>query len=233
MRSYSRENNQIRPYSFETNFTKNADASVLVRCGETVVLCTANVETKVPPWLEGKAKGWITAEYSMLPGSTLDRIPRGKGGGRTQEIQRLIGRSLRAVADLSKMPDVSIMIDCDVLQADGGTRTASICGGWVVLKLAIDKLLEYGKIKQDPITSVCSAISVGLVDNQVLVDLDYSEDSNAQVDMNLVMADDKFIEIQGTGEESTFTFEELNELISAGKQAINEISVLQQKAVSK
>jgi ribonuclease PH len=227
MRSYNRKNNEARPYSFETGFTKNANGSVLVRCGETVVLCTANVEEKVPPWLADKGVGWVTAEYAMLPGSTSERVSR-KSTGRSKEIQRLIGRSLRASIDEKLLAGYTISIDCDVLQADGGTRTASICGGWVAMSLAIK---EAG-INTDAVKSVCSAISVGILDDEILVDLDYREDSSADVDMNLVCCDGGFVEIQGTGEKTTFNQEQLLEIIKDGQAAIDLINELQQKAVS-
>ena len=229
-----RTHDQLRPLAFTPNFTDVPDASVLIKMGRTTVLCTASVEERVPRWMHSpeNTSGWITAEYSMLPGSTSPRFRREvtSGGvkGRTQEIQRLIGRSLRAVADLSKLGPRTIYLDCDVLQADGGTRTASICGAFVALALACEKLRAAGIIDSIPLTSTVAAISCGLVDGQILLDLPYVEDAAADVDMNVVMTGQgRFIEIQGTGEEATFSEDELATLLSLARKGIKEITALQ------
>jgi ribonuclease PH len=224
----------IRPVRVERNFTKHSAGSVLYRSGETAVLCTASIDSKLPPWLEGSGKGWITAEYNMLPGSTQGRKPRDRGGkvdGRTTEIQRLIGRSLRAVADLKKLGERLITVDCDVLQADGGTRTASIAGGFIAL---VDALQSLGFSGGDlyPLTDSLAAISVGVVGGQPTLDLDYEADFAATVDMNVVMTGrGQFVEIQGTGEESTFSESELIQLISLGKQGISEVTAVQKESL--
>jgi ribonuclease PH len=214
-----------------------ADGSVLVDFGRTRVLCTASVETRVPPWLKGSGKGWVTGEYSMLPGSSPERVDReaarGKQSGRTQEIQRLIGRSLRAVTDLKRMPDVQITVDCDVLQADGGTRTASICGGWIALHDACSRLLVAGTLGRHPILEPCAAISVGMIDGVPMLDLEYSEDVRAETDMNVVMTGSgRFVEVQGTAEGLAFTREELDQLLKLAESGIAEIIAAQQEMVS-
>ena len=190
MRSYKRGNTDIRPLNIETNIIKNADGSCIVEIGETKVICTASIDDRTPPWLRGSGKGWLTAEYGMLPRSTNERMSReaksGKQSGRTQEIQRLIGRSLRASLDLNQMNEKQILIDCDVIQADGGTRTASITGGWVALNLCIQKMMRIGLLKRNPLQSQIAAISCGILDNEVIIDLDYDEDSSADVDANFV-----------------------------------------------
>lgn len=223
---------QVRPMRFIPNFTKNADGSVLVETGETKVLCTVCVEHGVPNFLRNAspAQGWLTAEYSMLPGSTNQRSRRERPSpsGRSHEIQRLIGRSLRGIINLSMCPDMTFMVDCDVLQADGGTRTAAITGSYIALKIAVDKLLRERRIKANPLQEVVAAISVGLKDSTVFVDLDYREDSAADLDMNVVMTQSgKFLEIQGTAEKSAFTKEQVNQIIEASEAALGPIFELQ------
>jgi len=232
-----REPADLRPISFTRDYTEFAAGSVLVEFGRTRVLCTASVEDRVPPWLRGKGRGWVTAEYSMLPGSTSDRTDReaarGRQSGRTQEIQRLIGRSLRAVTDLKTMGEVQITLDCDALQADGGTRTASICGAWVALHDACSRLVASGGLTGHPITDVCGAVSVGVVDAVPMLDLDYSEDARAEVDMNVVMTGSgRFIEVQGTAEGMPFSRTELDELLALAEAGIGEIFELQRELVA-
>ncbi len=226
---------QLRKISFIRNFTNNPAGSVLVSFGETKVLCTASVDMDTPKWLRGSDSGWITAEYSLLPGSSTERVSReatkGKQSGRTMEIQRLIARSLRSVADLSKIKEIQIILDCDVLQADGGTRTASICGSYVALVDAIDRLLKEGKINDNPIFGDLAAISVGICDGQPLLDLDYNEDSNAEVDMNVVMSKGKFVEIQGTAEREPFDYDQLNEMLNLAQKGIKEIVQIQKNSL--
>src|SRR5215213_4656463 len=197
----------LRPISFERDFTEMAEGSCLVSFGRTRVLCTASIDEDVPRWMRGTGKGWVTAEYSLLPGSTAERVDReaakGKQSGRTQEIQRLIGRSL---TDMTAMPDTQIVVDCDVLQADGGTRTAAICGGYVALHDALTRLMSVGKLRTHPLTEACAAISVGIVDAIPMLDLAYVEDSKAEVDMNVVMTESgKYVEVQGTAEGAAFS----------------------------
>ncbi|MCB0975352.1 MAG: ribonuclease PH [Actinobacteria bacterium] len=228
MRNDGRRHSELRPVSFSRDFTEFSAGSVLVTVGRTRVLCTASVESDVPRWMRGRGTGWVTAEYSLLPGSTQGRSAReaakGKQSGRTQEIQRLVGRSLRAVIDLEALGECLITVDCDVLQADGGTRTASICGGFVALHDACTRLLDAGIIAKHPIEHFCTAVSVGTIDGSVLVDLDYSEDSNADVDMNIVMSDaTHFIEVQGTAEGGTYTRAELDDMLDGAQQAIAQI----------
>jgi ribonuclease PH len=232
IRKDGREPDELRPVLFVRDFTEFATGSVLVDFGRTRVLCTASLEDRVPPWLRGTGRGWVTAEYSMLPGSTLERsdreAARGRQSGRTQEIQRLIGRSLRAVTDLEMIAELQITVDCDVLQADGGTRTAAICGGYVALHDAFSRLVAAGKIAAHPINDACAAVSVGVVDALPHLDLDYSEDVRAEVDMNVVMTGaGKFIEVQGTAEGSPFTRSELDELLALAEKGITEIFELQ------
>ena len=215
----------LRPVSFVRDFTEFAPGSVLVSMGKTKVLCTASVEERVPPWMRGSGKGWVTAEYSLLPGSSAERIGReaakGKQSGRTQEIQRLIGRSLRAVTDVVAMGELQVTVDCDVLQADGGTRTASICGAYVALHDCFTRLIQKGQLKAQPLTEACAAVSVGIVDGACLLDLDYSEDSGAEVDMNVVMTGSgRFIEVQGTAEGLPFSRSELDELLALAEHGI-------------
>jgi ribonuclease PH len=232
-----REPDELRPVTFTRDYTEFAAGSVLVEFGRTRVLCTASVEERVPPWLRGSGKGWVTAEYSMLPGSTSERsgreAARGRQSGRTQEIQRLIGRSLRAVTDLRTMGEVQITLDCDALQADGGTRTASICGAWVALHDACSRLVASGGLTAHPITDVCGAISVGVVDAVPLLDLDYSEDARAEVDMNVVMTGSgRFIEVQGTAEGMPFSRAELDDLLALAESGITEIFELQRTLIA-
>ena len=234
MRSSKRQNNQLRDIEFITDFNPYAEGSCLVKYGNTHVICTASVDDKVPSWLKGQEKGWITAEYAMLPRSTQTRIPREnkKPSGRTQEIQRLIGRSLRAVVDLSKMKDILITIDCDVIQADGGTRVASISGGFIALYQAISKLLKEQKISENPIREFVAAVSCDIYNGEALIDVDYEEDSNSQVDMNFVMTESgKIVEIQGTAEGDPFSEEEFNKLLELGKSGIKQIIIRQKEAL--
>ncbi len=232
-----REPDDLRTLAFTRDFTEFAAGSVLVEFGMTRVLCTASVEERVPPWLRGKGRGWVTAEYSMLPGSTSERNDReaakGKQSGRTQEIQRLIGRSLRAVTDLTTLGEVQITVDCDVLQADGGTRTASICGGYVALHDACSRLVGAGSLGTHPLTDQCAAISVGIVDALPYLDLDYSEDVRAEVDMNVVMTGEgRFVEVQGTAEGAAFSRGELDDLLALAEAGITRIFALQREVLS-
>lgn len=230
MRPDGRANDELRPVSFHRDFTDMADGSVLVEFGRTRVLCTASIETDVPRWLRDSGKGWVTAEYSMLPGSSPERIRR-RTSGRDQEIQRLIGRSLRAVCDLTKLGERSITVDCDVLQADGGTRTASICGGFVALHDALSRLTAAGELPDHPLTDHCAAVSVGIVDEECRLDLPYVEDAAAEVDMNVVMSGSGgFIEVQGTAEGQVFDRTQLVTLIDLASAGIAEI-VDRQKSV--
>ncbi|MFQ9628613.1 MAG: ribonuclease PH [Enterococcus avium] len=237
MRHDGRAVQQLRPIKIETNVFKHPEGSVVISFGDTKVICSATLEDSVPPFLRGSESGWVTAEYSMLPRATNTRNRResakGKLSGRTMEIQRLIGRSLRAVIDLEKLGERSIIVDCDVIQADGGTRTASITGGFVALRLAVNKLLASGELAEDPIKEHLAAISVGMLpDGTVVTDLDYLEDSSAAVDMNIVMTESgHFVEIQGTGEEATFDDDELNALILHGKAGIAELIAYQKEAL--
>lgn len=231
MRPNGRRNDELRPITFEAGYLRQTPGSVLVRSGLTTVLCTCTVEPVVPPFLVGTGKGWLTSEYGMLPASTLTRKARDKGGkvdGRTVEIQRLIGRSLRAVTELKHLGERTLWIDCDVLEADGGTRTAAINGAFVALVLALQsKAMEIGPPSKI-LTDSVAAISVGLLDEQERLDLEYVEDRDAEVDMNLVMTGGgKFIEVQGTGEEATFTQEQLNRLVGLGMAGIREVTRLQ------
>lgn len=237
MRSDQRRNDERRPVSFELDFSIYAEGSVLISVGHTKVICMATVEDKAPNWMRGEGKGWITAEYQMLPRATGIRNPReslrGKVSGRTMEIQRLIGRALRSVVDLEKLGERSILVDCDVIQADGGTRTAAITGGFVALKLAIDRLLKDGTLVEDPIKEYLAAISVGIVNDEILLDLNYEEDLNASVDLNLVMTESgRIVEIQATGEEATFSEDELLKMIAFGKKGIVELIQAQKEAMA-
>ena len=231
MRNNNRKKDEIREIKITKEYIKYPEGSVLIELGNTKVICNATVEEKVPPFLKGSSKGWITSEYSMLPRATNTRTKRessnGKLTGRTMEIQRLIGRSLRAAIDLKKLGERTIMIDCDVIQADGGTRTAAITGGYLALELAVNKLLDSGKITENPIVSKIAAISVGIVDGEVLLDLEYEEDSRAEVDMNIIMNDrGEFVEIQGTGEGKTFNLKELNSLLEITRNAFDKLFTL-------
>jgi len=215
----------LRPVGFVRDFTEFAPGSILVSMGKTKVLCTASVEERVPPWMRGSGKGWVTAEYSLLPGSSAERIGReaakGKQSGRTHEIQRLIGRSLRAVTDVVAMGELQVTVDCDVLQADGGTRTASICGAYVALHDCFTRLIQKGQLSAQPLGDACAAVSVGIVDAACLLDLDYSEDARAEVDMNVVMTGSgRFIEVQGTAEGMAFSRGELDELLALAEHGI-------------
>ena len=236
MRPSGRAPDEMRPIVIETAFTKHAEGSVLICFGDTKVLVTASVEERVPPFLRGKGEGWVTAEYSMLPRATHTRGSReaakGKQSGRTQEIQRLIGRSLRAVTDLKKLGERQITLDCDVIQADGGTRTASISGAWVALRLAVQKLLDSGTIKEDPLTEKVAAISCGIVNGQPVLDLDYIEDSSADADANFVLIEGgKIAEAQATAEGATYDEEGLLRLLRLARMGCAEIFAAQEKAV--
>ena len=226
---------RLRDVEITRHYLESHPASVLYRSGKTIVLCTASIEPSVPPWLVGKGKGWVTAEYNMLPGSTHPRKGRDRGGkidGRTTEIQRLIGRSLRSVVDLKKLGEQMITVDCDVLQADGGTRTASITGGFIALADAVATILPDSKIGDGPLTDSVAAISVGVIGELVQLDLDYKLDSAADVDMNVVMTGGgRFIEIQGTGEEATFDDEQLASMLSLAKRGIASLTKLQLDAL--
>jgi ribonuclease PH len=222
----------MRQVSIQRQFTRYAEGSVLISMGETQVLCTASVLEKVPPFLKGKGQGWVTAEYGMLPRSTHTRSDReaakGKQSGRTQEIQRLIGRSLRAVMDMSLLGERTIQIDCDVLQADGGTRCASITGAWIAVADAVDGLLAQGLLTQNPLKDSVAAISVGMVDGRAVLDLDYPEDSGCDADMNVVMTGaGRYVEVQGTAEGHTFDRAELNALLQLAEKGISELARLQ------
>ncbi|OFK87014.1 MULTISPECIES: ribonuclease PH [unclassified Eikenella] len=228
---------QLRPISITPHFLPHADGSVLIACGNTKVICTASIDESVPPFLRGKNQGWVTAEYGMLPASTASRMRReaaqGKQSGRTQEIQRLIGRSLRAAVDLSQLGERQILIDCDVIQADGGTRTASITGAYVALHLAVGKLLAAGKLAHSPIREAVAAVSLGIVGGVPLLDLDYPEDSGCDSDINLVMtASGNIIEIQGTAEGAAFSPAALTQLLALGQKGIAELLQHQQAAIA-
>lgn len=232
MRIDNRQNNELRPVKITRDYLMHPLGSVLIEMGNTKVICTATVDDKVPPFLKGTNTGWITSEYSMLPGSTIGRkireSARGKIEGRTHEIQRLIGRSIRSVVDLTKLGERTIWVDCDVIQADGGTRTASITGSFVAVVDALYKLYKRGEIAKLPISNYIAAVSVGISEDGAILDLNYVEDSSAKVDMNVVMTDSgDFVEVQGTGEESTFTRQELNELLDLAENGILELIEIQ------
>ena len=235
MRHDQRRPDQLRPLSFQRRFTRQAPGSVLVQSGETMVLCTCTVEESVPPFLVGRGKGWLTAEYAMLPGSTGSRKARDKGGkvdGRSVEIQRLIGRSLRAITDLTKLGERTLWLDCDVLEADGGTRTAAINGAFVALCLALNKHAAVIGPPSNVVTDSVAAISVGIVDGEERLDLEYVEDRDADVDMNLVMTGSgRFVEVQGAGEEATFSADQLFRLINLGTVGVQEVTRLQRAAL--
>ena len=237
MRPSGRELNQMREVSIETNVTKHAEGSCLIKIGDTHVLCTASLEDRVPPFIRGTGLGWVTAEYGMLPRSTSSRMRReaasGKQGGRTVEIQRLIGRSLRAGVDRVTLDERQITVDCDVLQADGGTRCASITGGWVALKLAVNQLLKQGAIKTDPLTSPVAAISCGIYAGQPVLDLDYPEDSEAGVDGNFIMlGNGQMIEVQMSAEGATYSRDQMNQLIDLAELGVGQLVAKQLAAVS-
>ncbi len=226
--------NELRPLDITRGYTQNAAGSVLIRAGQTVVLCTACWEAGVPAWKKGKGSGWVTAEYDMLPGATGERRRRNRTAidGRTQEIQRLIGRSLRSVVDLDLLGENSILVDCDVLQADGGTRTASITGAYVALSDAVRVALRKKLIRRSPIRDAVAAVSVGRVDGRTLLDLDYEEDVAADVDMNVVMTGSgRFVEVQGTGEEATFTRADLDRLVGLASRGIKQLLTMQERAL--
>lgn len=237
MRPSQRAADQLRSVSLIRQFTKHAEGSVLVSFGDTQVICTASVEESVPPFLKGKGQGWVTAEYGMLPRSTGSRMRResaaGKQSGRTQEIQRLIGRSLRAVIDLKKLGERQIVIDCDVIQADGGTRTASITGAYVALADAVAGLLASGKLSESPLRDHVAAVSVGIVDGEAVLDLDYVEDAGCETDMNVVMTGEgHFVEVQGTAEGVPFSRAEMDALLALAEKGIRELVVLQREALA-
>jgi ribonuclease PH len=236
-RTDGRQPDELRPITFERDFTELPAGSVLVSFGRTRVLCTASIDEDVPRWMRGRGEGWVTAEYSMLPGSTDERVRRevkdGRPSGRTQEIQRLIGRSLRSVCNMAMLGERQVIVDCDVLQADGGTRTASICGGYVALHDALTRLVLAGIIADQPLQEPCAAISVGIIDGVPMLDLPYVEDSRAEVDMNVVMtASGRFVEVQGTAEGLPFTRGELDELLGLAEAGIGQIVKLQEEALA-
>ncbi len=237
IRSNDRATDQVRPIKMTRNYTAYAEGSVLVEFGNTKVLCNASVEEKVPAWLKGKGQGWVTAEYGMLPRATHTRNRReaasGKQGGRTMEIQRLIARSLRAVVDLKALGEIMITVDCDVIQADGGTRTASISGASVALADAIQSLINNGKLKKNPMREHVAAVSVGIIGEHALCDLEYVEDSAADTDMNVVMTEQgKMIEVQGTAEGEAFSRQELNQLLDLAEKGINDIIAVQKATLA-
>src|SRR3954449_8952107 len=237
MRKDGRDAAELRPITFERDYTDAAAGSVLVSFGATRVLCTASIDEDVPRWMRGKGAGWVTAEYSMLPGASAERIRRevkdGKPSGRTQEIQRLIGRSLRAVCDMAALGERQVIVDCDVLQADGGTRTASISGAYVALHDALPRLVKQGPIQGHPLTAAVAAVSVGIIDAVPMLDLDYSEDVRAEVDMNVVMTSEgRFVEVQGTAEGMPFSRSELDDLLGLAEHGIAQILDAQGGALS-
>lgn len=237
MRADGRQANELRPITFDRDFTTQAAGSVLVSFGGTRVLCTASVEENVPRWMKGRGKGWVTAEYSMLPGSSAERVGReaakGKQSGRTQEIQRLIGRSLRTVCDLAALGERQVVVDCDVLQADGGTRTAAISGGYVALHDALTRIVQGGGLTTHPLTDTCAAISVGVIDGTPMLDLPYVEDVRADTDMNVVMTGaGAFVEVQGTAEGAAFDRGELDALLDLATEGIAQITALQAEALA-
>ena len=237
MRPSGREPSDMRELRFVTDYTKHAAGSVLAAFGDTKVLCTASIEDRVPGWMRGKGRGWVTGEYGMLPGSTHTRsgreAARGKQGGRTLEIQRLIGRSLRAVTDMKALGERTVTLDCDVIQADGGTRTASISGAYVALAIAIHRLVQHGKLKSNPLHGQVAAISVGVYDGTPVLDLDYAEDSQAETDMNIVMNEaGRFIEVQGTAEGHAFSDDELAAMLALARDGIGEIVIAQNEAIA-
>jgi ribonuclease PH len=236
MRPSGRKPDQLRDIHITRNYTMHAEGSVLIEFGNTKVLCTASVEENVPRWLKGQGRGWVTAEYGMLPRSTTDRMgreaARGKQGGRTMEIQRLIGRSLRAAIDLEALGEIMITLDCDVIQADGGTRTASISGAWVALHDAIHYLVKEGRLAKSPLLAPVASVSVGIHEGTPVLDLDYAEDSSAETDMNVVMnAEGGFIEIQGTAEAAPFSHDEMIAMLGLAEKGISELLAHQQEAV--
>ena len=236
MRPSGRQPDQLREIRITRNYTMHAEGSVLIEFGNTRVLCTASVEENVPRWLKGQGRGWVTAEYGMLPRSTTERMgreaSRGKQGGRTMEIQRLIGRSLRAAIDLEALGEIMITLDCDVIQADGGTRTASISGAWVALHDAIRYLMKQGRLASNPLLAPVASVSVGIFKGTPILDLDYAEDSSAETDMNVVMnAEGGFIEIQGTAEAAPFSHDEMIAMLGLAEKGISELLLHQKEAV--
>ena len=236
-RSYSRKTHEMRPVRITTHYTKHAEGSVLIEVGETKVICTASVTEGVPRFMKDKPEGWVTAEYGLLPRATHTRCDReaakGKQSGRTQEIQRLIGRSMRAIVDRTKIPGFTIQLDCDVIQADGGTRCASITGAWVALALAVQTMIEKGQIAESPLKGHVAAISAGIYDGTPVVDLDYQEDSHCGTDMNFVMTSDgRFVEIQGTAEGEPFSQEAMNTMTQLAKDAIAQLIEAQRQALA-
>ncbi|MCR8644203.1 ribonuclease PH [Paenibacillus sp. N1-5-1-14] len=236
MRIDGREADQLRQMKITPHYNKHAEGSVLIEVGDTKVICTATIEERVPPFMKNQGRGWVTAEYSMLPRATQTRNQReankGKLGGRTMEIQRLIGRALRSVVVLEKLGERTITLDCDVIQADGGTRTTSITGAFVAMAMAMHKLVRDGKLSVIPISDYLASVSVGIVEGQTLLDLKYEEDSNAKVDMNVVMTGEgKFVEVQGTGEDAPFSREELNSLLAMAEKGIHEMIAKQQEVL--
>ena len=237
MRPSGRDPAAMREVRFVTDFTKHAEGSVLASFGDTQVLCTASIEERVPGWMRGKGSGWVTGEYGMLPRATHTRsgreATRGKQGGRTLEIQRLIGRSLRAIMDLKALGERSVMLDCDVIQADGGTRTASISGAYVALAIAMGRLAAKGKLKKNPLYGQVAAVSVGIYSGMPVLDLDYAEDSEAETDMNIVMNEaGRFIEVQGTAEGHAFTDDEFSAMLGLARNGIAEILTVQNEAIA-
>jgi len=237
MRPSGRDPAAMREVRFVTDFTKHAEGSVLASFGDTQVLCTASIEERVPGWMRGKGSGWVTGEYGMLPRATHTRssreATRGKQGGRTLEIQRLIGRSLRAITDLKALGERSVMLDCDVIQADGGTRTASISGAYVALAIAMGRLAAKGKLKKNPLYGQVAAVSVGIYSGTPVLDLDYAEDSEAETDMNIVMNEaGRFIEVQGTAEGHAFTDDEFSAMLGLARNGITEIISVQNEAIA-
>ena len=237
MRTDGRKNNELRPLKIIPSYIRTADGSVLIEMGDTRVICTAKLEERVPPFLRNSGRGWITAEYGMLPGSSQERIgresSRGKIGGRTHEIQRLIGRSLRAIADLKSLGERTIWIDCDVIQADGGTRTASITGAYIALAEAARGWLDRGIVNIDPLKDLVAAVSIGIIDGKICLDLCYEEDSKADVDMNFVMTGSgKFIEVQGTAEHSPFTRKQMERMAEIAQGGIKELMKAQKKVIA-
>jgi ribonuclease PH len=235
-RTGGRSVTEQRPIKIIPGYVPDAEGSALIETGNTRVMCAATVELRVPPWMRGKGTGWVTAEYSMLPRSTQERVrrERSKVGGRTQEIQRLIGRALRSITDLSALGEISILLDCDVLRADGGTRTASITGAYVALHQALAGLVEAGKLESIPLKDQIAAVSVGMVEGTAVLDLDYKEDSAADVDMNVVMTGSgEFVELQGTGEEATFSRSQLDEMLGLAEVGIGNLLVAQRAALEK
>jgi len=237
MRPNNRASTELREITIDTEFVKHPEGSVLITIGDTKVICNASIEERVPPFMRGQGKGWITAEYAMLPRATETRnireSSRGKVGGRTMEIQRLIGRTLRSIVDLDQIGERTIWVDCDVIQADGGTRTAAITGAFVALVLALGTLIEREVIKELPITDYLAAISVGITPNdEAILDLEYVEDAEAKVDMNVVMTGAKeFVEIQGTGEEATFSYQQLQDMLALAEKGIEDIFEMQKNAI--